>query len=127
MLPTPPFRAKNALTRRDNNSPYGVVLQMLAMGMTLAGQTAFALPATRHLWLAAILQAVIAFMGANTISLRDVVNLVAGLTFFVVGALMRAHSEEKLLRAAFGSGYEAYALRVKRFHSVALVDTLINS
>ena len=160
----PSSQAKSERARRDNNSLYGVVLQTIGIGLTWAGPIRFALPATLHLWLAAIPPAVIAFlttglfiwstqtmganwslvartredhslvqsgpfalvrnpiyvglfglMCANAISLGHVVNLIPGVPFFVVATLMRVHSEEKLLRAAFGSGYEAYALRLKRF------------
>lgn len=42
-------------------------------------------------------------------------NLVVCVPLFVVGTVIRVRAEERLLRAAFGPAYDAYAHRVKRF------------
>jgi protein-S-isoprenylcysteine O-methyltransferase Ste14 len=41
--------------------------------------------------------------------------LVAGATVFLAGTFIRIHSEEKLLREAFGQAFEKYAQRVPAF------------
>ena len=42
-------------------------------------------------------------------------NLLLGLPLFAAGTGLRVREEEKLLRASFGSAYDDYATRVKRF------------
>ncbi|HKO72935.1 MAG TPA: isoprenylcysteine carboxylmethyltransferase family protein [Bradyrhizobium sp.] len=42
-------------------------------------------------------------------------NLIWGLPLFGVGTWLRVREEERLLRASFGSAYDDYAARVKRF------------
>jgi protein-S-isoprenylcysteine O-methyltransferase Ste14 len=42
-------------------------------------------------------------------------NLILGLPLFAAGTWLRVREEEKLLRASFGSTYDNYAARVKRF------------
>jgi protein-S-isoprenylcysteine O-methyltransferase Ste14 len=37
---------------------------------------------------------------------------IAAIVIFAIGLLIRVHSEEKLLRAAFGQEFEDYARRV---------------
>lgn len=42
-------------------------------------------------------------------------RLFIGLPLYVAGTLIRVREEERLLRAMFGTAYDAYAARVKRF------------
>lgn len=54
-------------------------------------------------------------MIASAFALGHPLNLVLALPIYAIGTLMRVAIEERLLREAFGSEYEDYAGRVKRF------------
>jgi protein-S-isoprenylcysteine O-methyltransferase Ste14 len=52
---------------------------------------------------------------ALAIGLGNEWRLVVTLPLYALGTWLRIAEEEKLLQAAFGPAYEAYAARVKRF------------
>ena len=52
---------------------------------------------------------------AMAIAYGHVAQLVYAVPLFVIGSWLRIGEEERLLRAMFGTAYEAYAGRVKRF------------
>ncbi|WP_374942788.1 methyltransferase family protein [Sphingomonas sp.] len=52
---------------------------------------------------------------ALAIALGHAAGLLIGIFPFALGTWLRVDEEERLLRAAFGSAYDAYARRVKRF------------
>ncbi|MES2044727.1 MAG: isoprenylcysteine carboxylmethyltransferase family protein [Pseudomonadota bacterium] len=55
------------------------------------------------------------FMVAMAIAYGHTRNLLVGIPVFAFGTWMRIRHEERLLREMFGSEYDAYAARVKRF------------
>jgi protein-S-isoprenylcysteine O-methyltransferase Ste14 len=55
------------------------------------------------------------FLLALAIGLGHEANLVVAVPGFALGTWIRVREEEKLLRAQFGTGYDDYAARVKRF------------
>lgn len=55
------------------------------------------------------------FLIALAIATGNVERLVIGLPIYALGTWLRIVEEEKLLRAAFGASYDAYAGRVRRF------------
>jgi protein-S-isoprenylcysteine O-methyltransferase Ste14 len=55
------------------------------------------------------------FLLALPIALGHEAHLVLGLPLFAVGTWLRVREEERMLRATFGAGYDAYAGRVRRF------------
>jgi protein-S-isoprenylcysteine O-methyltransferase Ste14 len=59
--------------------------------------------------------ALFGMMVANAMALGHAINLAASIPIYIVGTLMRVGIEEKLLRAMFGTAYDDYARRVKRF------------
>ncbi|MEP7210934.1 MAG: isoprenylcysteine carboxylmethyltransferase family protein [Alphaproteobacteria bacterium] len=59
--------------------------------------------------------ALFGMMVATAVSLGRPLNLVVAIPLYIVGTLMRVGIEEKLLRETFGSAYDDYARRVKRF------------
>jgi protein-S-isoprenylcysteine O-methyltransferase Ste14 len=56
-----------------------------------------------------------AFLLAMAIAFGHWRGLILGVPLFWIGTMMRVTREEKLLRAQFGTSYDAYAARVKRF------------
>jgi protein-S-isoprenylcysteine O-methyltransferase Ste14 len=52
---------------------------------------------------------------ALAIGLGNEWRLIVTLPLYALGTWLRIVEEEKLLRAAFGPAYDAYAARVKRF------------
>jgi protein-S-isoprenylcysteine O-methyltransferase Ste14 len=55
------------------------------------------------------------FLLALALSFGHLRSLAVALPLFALGTALRVAEEERLLRARFGSAYEAYAARVKRF------------
>jgi len=55
------------------------------------------------------------FLFALAVGFGHYPNLALALPLFAAGTWIRVREEEKLLRAHFGSAYDAYAARVKRF------------
>lgn len=56
-----------------------------------------------------------AFMLAMALAFGHWRGLIAGVPLYWIGAWLRVIEEERLLRAQFGTAYDAYAARVKRF------------
>lgn len=59
--------------------------------------------------------ALFGLMFATALSAGHAFNLVVSAPIYIIGTLMRVGIEEKLLRETFGSAYDDYARRVKRF------------
>ncbi|MBI1358936.1 MAG: isoprenylcysteine carboxylmethyltransferase family protein [Alphaproteobacteria bacterium] len=59
--------------------------------------------------------ALFGMMVATAISLGHTLNLVVSIPIYITGTMMRVMIEEKLLRATFGTAYDVYTRRVKRF------------
>lgn len=55
------------------------------------------------------------FMIAMAIAYGHSTNLLIAIPVFVLGTVLRVRHEEIVLRAEFGTAYDAYAARVKRF------------
>lgn len=55
------------------------------------------------------------FMCAMAIAYGHAANLIVSTPVYLLGTWMRIRHEERLLRDMFGSAYDAYAARVKRF------------
>jgi protein-S-isoprenylcysteine O-methyltransferase Ste14 len=62
-----------------------------------------------------IYAAMVLLLVALAIALGNELRLIAALPLYALGTWLRIVEEEKLLRAAFGDRYDAYAARVKRF------------
>lgn len=62
-----------------------------------------------------IYDALFLFLVAMGIGYGHYWNIVVATPLYWIGTMMRVRMEEKLLRAQFGSAYEAYTARVKRF------------
>ncbi len=59
--------------------------------------------------------ALFGLMITTAVSLGHTLNLIVSIPLYIIGTLMRVVIEEKLLRATFGTAYDDYAHRVKRF------------
>lgn len=55
------------------------------------------------------------FMVAMAVAYGHYWGLVPGVPLYIVGTIIRVRIEERMLRAQFGTAYDAYAARVKRF------------
>jgi protein-S-isoprenylcysteine O-methyltransferase Ste14 len=55
------------------------------------------------------------FMIAMAVAYGHYAGLIAGVPLYIIGTMMRVSIEERLLRTQFGTAYDAYAARVKRF------------
>ena len=55
------------------------------------------------------------FLIALAIATGNGARLIVGLPIYALGTWLRIAEEERLLRAAFGGAYDAYATRVRRF------------
>ena len=62
-----------------------------------------------------IYSALFLLMPAMALAFGHVAHLVLSVPLYAIGTWLRVGEEERLLRATFGSRYDAYAARVKRF------------
>jgi len=62
-----------------------------------------------------IYSALFLWLLAMAVALGHHDGLIAGIPLYWIGTILRIREEERLLRAQFGTDYDAYAARVKRF------------